>query len=165
VSLHVENSGLPISVDFSPEIPLGARKPHATLNGSKLPVTLEPHAQDLHGRVKFSAEKVADIVITFEPGVRIWFSQPALRIGDKSRGLRILSSKLDGRSYRAEVEGVPEACSELHLSTPWRVTQATGGKVNSHAGDQWALIVSPKPGSCGPAGGYQSWPLQVDFAP
>jgi glycogen debranching enzyme len=165
VSLHVENSGLPISVDFSPEIPLGAIEPRATLNGSKLPVTLEPHEQDLHCRVKFSAEKVADIVVTFEPGVRIWLPQPALRIGDKSRGLRILSSKLDGRSYRAEVEGVPEACSQIHLSTPWRVAKVTGGKVNSHAGSQWDLNVSPKPESCGPEGAYQRWPLQVDFAP
>jgi hypothetical protein len=165
VSLHVENSGLPISLDFSPEIPLGAKKPRGTLNGSKLPVTLGSHGQDLHGRVSFSAEKVADIVITFEPGVRIWLPQPALRIGDKSRGLRFLSSKLDGRSYRAEVEGVPEACSQIHLSTPWRVAKVTGGKVDSHSGDQWALIVSPKPETCGPEGAYQSWPLQVDFAP
>jgi glycogen debranching enzyme len=165
VILHLENSGLPISLDFSPEIPLGAKKPRATLNGSMLPVALEPHGQDLHCRVRFSAEKIADIVITFEPGLRIWLPQPALRIGDKSRGLRILSSELNGRSYRAEVEGVPEACSQIHLSTPWRVAKVTGGKVNSHAGDQWALIVSPKPESCGPAGAYQRWPLQVDFAP
>lgn len=94
VSLHVENSGPPISLDFSPEIPLGARSPRATLNGSMLPVTLEPHGQDLHCRVRFSADKIAHIAITFEPGLRIWLPQPTLRIGDKSRGLRILTRNL-----------------------------------------------------------------------
>ena len=165
VNLHVENSGSPITVDFSPEIPLGAKSLRAMLNGSEIPVALESHAQDVHGRTSFRVEKVADIAITFDSGIRPWLPHPALRIGDSSRGLRILSSSLDGRSYRAQVEGVAEACSHLLLSTPWQVAKVTGGKVRSHVGDRWDLIVSPTPESCGPAGTYQSWSLQVDFAP
>ena len=165
INLRVENAGLPVAVDFSPEIPLGAGKPSATLNHSKLPVSVESHAQDVHARVGFRAEKVADISISFEPGVRPWLPRPPLRIGDMSRGLRILSSDLHRQSYHAEVEGVPEACSHLLLYTPWQVARVTGGKINSHMGDKWNLIVSPRPESCGLEGAFKTWSLEVDFAP
>ncbi len=174
VRLRVENSGPPVEILFSPEIPLGSKALQATLNSKRLPVTLQSHVHDAHAEVKFSAQARIELVIQFVPGVRVWVPEAALHIGDASRGLKILSSKLEGRSFRAEVEGRPGACSSFVLSTPWQVNQVNGGKVSSHNGNLWQFIVSPQADACATsvdsiAGNnltsYQSWSFQVEFAP
>ena len=172
VTLKVENSGPPVEIAFSPEIPLmsgGARGEalRATLNGRSVPVTLEAHAQDAHAKVEFSADQQTDLRITFPPGVRPWLPQEPLNIGDASHGLRILSSGLQGHTYRAEVEGVPGACSALAIATPWQVKQTTGAKVMTHHASDWRFIASPAPEACDPTvgGTYQTWTLQVEFTP
>ncbi|HZP00991.1 MAG TPA: GH116 family glycosyl hydrolase [Terriglobia bacterium] len=165
VTLHVENSAQPVVMDFSPEIPLGTKNLSATMNGAKIPVSVEAAGQDVHARVSFQAARASDIVIAFEAGVRPWLPPPQLRIGDTSRGLRILSSGLKGRIYSANVEGVAEACSHLLLFTPWPIVRVGGGKTGSHRGDHWDLVVSSSPESCHEGGSYQTWTLQVEFAP
>jgi glycogen debranching enzyme len=165
VTLRVENSGPPVSMVFAPEIPLGAKNVRATMNGASIPVTTEGARQDAHARVSFRAAKLSEITISFEAGIRPWLAPPQPRIGDTSRGLRILSSEMKDHAYRAKVEGVAEACSHLLLFTPWSIVRVTGGTIGSRHGDQWDLIVSPSPDSCGEGGVYQTWALQVDFAP
>lgn len=165
VRLRVENSGPPVEIEFSPEIFLGSKNLRGTLNGSRLPVTLGTHAQDIHAEVRFRAEHKVELAINFQPGVRPWLPATPLHIGDTSRALRILSSKLEGRTYRAEVEGRPGACSLLVLSSPWQPKRVMGGKATFHQGNQWHWVVSPTPESCGTAalGDYQTWTFQVEF--
>jgi len=178
VTLGVKTSGAPVEIEFGPEIPLGSGEERsgeglrgagvrAMLNGRRHPVTVEAHANDLHALAKFSADQSTELVIAFPPGVRPWLPNAPLHIGDASSGLRILSSRLDGRTYRAELEGVPGACSAFEIFTPWQVKRVTGGKVSAHHGDDWQFIASPNPEACSPsaAGAYQAWTLQVDFAP
>jgi hypothetical protein len=90
-----------------------------------------------------------------------------LRIGDASRGLRILTSRLDGHAYRAELEGIPGACSAFAVFTPWQVSQVTGGKVTAHQGSEWPFTASPTPEACrlSAEGPLRTWMLQVDFTP
>jgi len=170
VTLKLDSSGPPVQIEFSPEIPLGSAGPRgealqAMLNGRRIPVMLESHAQDAHAKLKFSADQKTELTIAFKAGVRPWLPSRTLNIGDGSRGLRILSSSLQGHTYRAEVEGVPRACSAFVISSPWQVRQVTGGKLSAHQGNEWWLIASATPESCHPRaqGSYQTWVLQVDF--
>ena len=41
------------------------------------------------------------------PRIRPWVDGARLTIGDQSHGLRVLSSKLEGHTYLARVEGRP----------------------------------------------------------
>ncbi len=165
VRLRVENSGPPVEIEFAPEAPLGAKNFRAALNGASLPVNLRSHAQDNHAEVHFRVAEKAELDIDFEPGIRLWMPVMPLKIGEQSRGLRLLSSRLEDRTYRAEVEGRPGACSTLALSTPFAVKRVTGGKVSSHEAGQWTFVVSPTPDACGANTPYQTWTLQVEFAP
>jgi glycogen debranching enzyme len=164
VSMHLENAGPALEVEFAPEIPLGPAAFRAVLNGKPIPASLRAHSQDAHSVVQFRAEKTSQLTISFEPGVRPWQLSSTGRIGDESRGLRILSSSLRGRIYRAEVEGVPGACSPLVISTPWQISQVKGGKVTSHREHEWRLMVSPTRDSCNGDATYKTWALEVEFA-
>ena len=174
VKLRVEDSGPPVEFRFSPEVPLGSEGVRATLNGRSLPVTLSAHAQDVHADVKFSADEKTELVIDFRPGVRPWVPRVPLGIGDAPRGLRVLSSTLTGRAYRAEVEGRPGACSPFVLSTPWQVKEVKGGRLTAHDGTRWSFALSPLPDSCVAVdsatlshqdGPYQTWTFEATFAP
>jgi len=85
----------------------------------------------------------------------------------------VLSSKLDGHTYLPRVEGRPNACESLSITTPCRAKQVEGGKVSAHQGDQWTFILSPASRSCdaqlaGPApsyGPYRTWTFRVEFEP
>jgi glycogen debranching enzyme len=165
VRLKVENSGPAIIIKFSPQVPLGSKNLRASVNRRPLPSALRSFSQDLHAQVEFTAEGRMEADLNFQPGVRAGLPLAAPKIGDKSRGLRVLSSGLEGQTYRAKGEGVPGACSPLVLFTPWQVRQVTGGKLASHQGKEWRFIVSPTPEACGGDGSYQTWDFQVEFAP
>ena len=112
--------------------------------------------------------------MTFTPGLRPWIPEQLLHIGDTSRGLRILGSGLQGRTYWADVEGRPHACSSLTIFTPWHVKQTRGGNVASRQKAQWDFVLSPEVDLCTSAGAatsprdndsYRTWKFEVDFAP
>jgi hypothetical protein len=173
ISLKVDQTGPPVAITFVPEIPLGTRNLRATLNGRAVSATIRAYEQDAHAEMRFTSEPNAEVALTFEPGVRPWVHRTHLAMGDESHGLRVLSSKLEGRSYSARVEGRPNACAPFSITTPWPVKHVEGGKVSAHQGNEWTFILSPAPGSCdtqpaAPAasyGPYQAWTFQVEFAP
>jgi len=173
ISLKIDQSGPPVTVTFAPEIPLGTRNLRATINGRATHATIRSYKQDAHAEVKFSSQRNTEVAISFEAGIRPWIHPTRLAIGDESHGLRILSSELEGRTYSARVEGRPEACASLSITTPWRAKQVEGGKVSAHQGDEWTFIVSPGRGSCDnqPAviapsyGPYEPWRFRVEFEP
>ncbi len=174
ISLKVDQTGSnTIVITFAPEIPLGTRNLLATLNGRAVSATIRSYEQDAHAEVKFSSEPNVDVALSFEPGVRPWVHGTQLAIGDESHGLRVLSSKLEGHTYSARVEGRPNACAPFSITTPWPVKHVEGGKVSAHQGNEWTFMVSPTPGSCdtqlaAPAasyGPYQPWTFRVEFAP
>jgi glycogen debranching enzyme len=173
ISLKVDPSGPPVAITFAPEIPLGARNLRATLNGRAVSATIRSYEQDAHAELKFSGEPNTEVALSFVPGVRPWVHGTHLAIGDESHGLRVLSSKLEGHTYSALVEGRPNACAPFSITTPWQVKDVEGGKVSTHRGDEWTFIVSPTPGSCDVQPGalavshgpYQPWTFRVEFAP
>jgi hypothetical protein len=172
ISLKIDLSGPPVTVTFAPEIPLGTRNLRATINGRAIHAAIRSYKQDAHAEVEFSSQRNTEVVLSFEAGVRPWIHPTRLAIGDESHGLRILSSKLEGRTYSAHVEGRSKACTSLSITSPWRVKQVEGGKVSTHQEDEWTFIVSPRPEGCDtqPAtpssyGTYQDWTFRVEFEP
>ncbi|MGO9268764.1 MAG: amylo-alpha-1,6-glucosidase [Terriglobia bacterium] len=173
IKLSAEAAGPPVAITFAPEIALGSQNVRATVNGRPAAATFRLNEQDEHAEVKFDAEPKTEVVLRYEPGVRPWIPATNAAPGTESRGLRVLSSKLDGHVYSARVEGLARSCSSLFITTPWRVTRVEGGKVSAHQGNRWAFILAPNPELCNgepPApevghGPYQTWTLRVEFAP
>ncbi len=180
IKLKIESTGARVEIEFAPELPLGSTnlRTSFTADGGRTSVAqsqaVDEHAQDRHAVVSVRVEHETELVLSFDPGVRPWLPATPLGIGDHSRGLRILSSRLERRTYRAEVEGRPGACSAFALSTPWQVKQVTRGVITSHDKEQWHFAVSPKPDTCesgtshapgSDEGPYQAWTFEVEFAP
>jgi glycogen debranching enzyme len=173
ISLKVNESGPPVVITFAPEIPLGSQNLRVTVNGRPISAVIRSYQQDAHAQVKFSAEPNTEIVLKYDPGVRPWVHGLSLAVGDESHGLRVLSSKLDGPTYSAQVEGQPNACSSFSITTPWRLERVEGGRMNTHQGNEWTFIVSPSPESCNDQGWastaiygpYRTWTFRVEFAP
>jgi hypothetical protein len=113
ISLKVDQIGPPVVITFAPEIPLGTRNLRATLNGRALNATIRSYEQDAPAEVKFSGGPNTEVVLSFEPGVGPWVHGTHLSVGDRSHGLRVLSSKLEGHIYSAHVEGRPDFCSRF----------------------------------------------------
>jgi len=173
VDLEVDDSGPPVNLSFRPEIPLGSRSLRATLNGHLVAAAIRSLEQDTHADIAFVARGRAEVELRFEPGIRPWVQGAALSIGARSRGLRVLSSRLEGLTYSAQLEGPPNTCSLFSIFTPWRTMRVEGGKINGHEGHKWSFLASPSPERCDdqlpahPAADepYRTWTFQVEFEP
>ncbi len=180
IKLKVESTAPGVEIEFAPQLPLGSGNLRTALTGDKGRTLLvqsqvvDEHAQDRDAVISVRADHETELVLSFDATVQPWLPAEPLRIGDLSRGLRILSSSLEGRTYRAEVEGRPGACSGFAVSTPWQVKRVTGGMITSHEKEQWHFVLSPKADACASdrsdalgrdEGVYQAWTLEVEFAP
>src|SRR6202008_3337525 len=103
VELAVENSGPAVSIEFRPEIPLGAAEVNASVEATKrkaarLHATVERDAQDEHVVTAFTAEKGSTRCrLRFRGGVLVSVPRPELQIGDPSTGLRVVDVSLKDR--------------------------------------------------------------------
>jgi hypothetical protein len=92
VDLTVENGGPPVSIEFKPEVPMGAAGVSASVEtgkrrASRLHVGVERDAQDEHVATAFTAKKGNTYCrIRFRGGVQVSVPHPELRIGDPSGG-------------------------------------------------------------------------------
>ena len=171
--LKVAASGPPVKLTFAPEIPLGSGNLRATLDGRTVAAGTRYAGQDVHAEVTFPTVEQIEVHLRWDPGIRPWVEPADLEIGAPSRGLRILSSKLEGHTYSAQLEGPRTRCSRFSMFTPWRVESVKGGKVDRHQGHEWSFSVSPSPETCheqlaaeaGTTVPYQIWTLQVEFTP
>lgn len=142
VAVEVDNDGEPVAVDFDPEIPLGARVLGAEVDGTAHPASVEPHAQDQHARLDFTAAHgVTRAVIRYAGGVRLAPIQPEPQVGDASRNLKIVSASwADGalklRAYVAD----PDRAA-IDLITPMKPAGAQGAHVTPLGPGRWRLTL------------------------
>ena len=161
-ALEVENDGEPVAVDFDPEIPLGARLSGGEVDGTGRPVSAEPHAQDQHARLAFTAgHGVTRVVIRYAGGVRLAPVQPAPRVGDASRNLKIASASwTDGAlTLRAYVADPDRAAVDLLTSLKPEAVQ--GGQVTPLGAGRWRLTLAP--GQAAAEGAYAPVEAVVRF--
>lgn len=139
-SLEVENPGDPVTIDFDPEIPLGAELKSAEIDGAPAKVEREARAQDVHARLELVARHgVVRARIRYAGGVRISSPEIEPRVGDSSRGLKITgASWADGAlMVRAWVRDADHA--SLEFRTPLKPLGAEGASLQSLGGDTWRL--------------------------
>jgi glycogen debranching enzyme len=145
--LAVENSGPAVSIEFRPEIPMGAAELNAFVEAeqskpSRLRTSEERDAQDEHAVTAFTAEKGNTLCqIHFYGGVQVSVRHPELRIGDPSRGLKVVDVSLKGEtlSITAYLKRAGEAL--FTVRTGWKLTDAKGAEVESHEGNLYRIVL------------------------
>ena len=120
LQLDVVNDGDAVKFLFEPEIPLGARALTAQWNGKPVVVTAEPHSQDQHASVSFTAAHGSTrCLLRYTGGVGIITEQPSPLLGDASRGLKITGVQLSSGLLTVNAD-VPASGASLELETAWK---------------------------------------------
>jgi hypothetical protein len=153
IELTVENNGPPVSIDFRPEVPMGAGDVNVSVEAaekkaSHLHASTERDAQDEYVVTAFTAaEGNTSCSIRFHGGVQISVPRPELRIGDPSRGLRVVGVSLKGEtlSLTAYLKQTGEAL--FTVRSGWTLKDAAGAQVESHEGDLYRMVLQMPPGA------------------
>lgn len=152
IELAVENSGPHVSIEFKPEVPMGAADLNASVEAGqrkalRLQARIEQDAQDEHVATAFTAEKGdTHCRIRFRGGVQISVPHAELRIGDPSRGLRVVDVSLKGRTLSVTAYLNQAGKALFNVRSGWKLTDATGAEVESREGDLYRMVLQMPPG-------------------
>jgi glycogen debranching enzyme len=138
----------PVHIVFAPEIPLGATGVRAFIDGRTAPVILEAHTEDEHARVAFDlAPGTARVRILFTGGLRVRVPEVEPARGDASRGLKLISLHLDGRSLTLNANIAAPDHASMEIQTPRSIASVRGGSAMRLDGDWYRVTFDPPPAS------------------
>jgi hypothetical protein len=170
LELQTENSGGPIELVFSPEIPLGAHLTGAELDGKHLDAQAQESAQDEHATLRFRVPPgKGHCLVHFEGGVSLSVNSPSPLLGEPSKAIKIISAiyKPGSLVLNADVSQNSPA-APIELRTNEEPLQAHGAKLISVAKGTYELIIDPATAAgnnANPApGDYRHIEITVDFA-
>ena len=170
IELAIENSGPGVAIDFRPEVPLGAAEVHAFAESaqhksSRLHAGVEHDAQDEHVVTAFIAAKGrTQCRIRFRGGVQISVPHPELRVGDASKGLRVVDVNLKGETLSLTAYRKPAGERLFNVHSRWNLIDARGAKVESHTGDLYRMTLQTPSGAVPSAeGGYVKINAELRF--
>ena len=162
LKLETENSGGPVELHFSPEIPFGARLDGAELDGKSIAVHNEEHAQDTHAALTFVLPSgKSRCLVRYEGGVWLDVKDPAPLVGDGSKGVKIASVGYKGPNLVVEADVTDQVPgSTIQLGTSQKPLQVHGATLRPLSDGWYDLLLNP-----GSAAGYRRVEVVVDFAP
>jgi hypothetical protein len=145
LELEAENSGGPMDLLFSPELPLGARLSGAALNGKPVEAQMEAHEQDTHATLRFTLPPGnSHCLVRYEGGVSLSVSSPAPLLGEASRAIKITSVAYKATSLVVDADVSQDGpASTVELRTNEKPLQAHGAKLRLVSGDRYELVVDP----------------------
>jgi hypothetical protein len=162
VDLDLRNTGEPVEVEFSPEIPLGAEVVDAQCDGAKLTAGVTSHAQDTHAQLKLTAARgESHCHLRLAGGVSIVLPAPAAQIGDASTGIKLTRLRLQGHDLVLEADVNARGVDDIRLHTPWKIKSIKGATFK--AGPNGAYEVQLPRRSPQQADGYANTPVEVVF--
>jgi glycogen debranching enzyme len=145
LDLETENSGSPVELLFSPEIPLGAHLGGAELDGKPVGTQREEHAQDTHATLRFTVPRgKSHCRIRYEGGVSVTVTGPPPLLGESSKTVKITSV-----AYRASTlvldADVPVAAtiSTIVLQTHEKPLKVRGAKLRLVSDGFYDLAIDP----------------------
>ena len=142
ITLQVDNSGPPVSIEFQPQVPFGSRLRGAEVNGVVTPASIMRTAQDQHAKVNISAGSgVTRAAIRYSSGVRIAPVYVPPLVGDTSVNIKLVSAEwAEGAGTLKLTAYVADAAhAAVDLFTPMKVTAVEGADVSSLAKGRYRL--------------------------
>ena len=170
LELTVKNSGPTVAIDFRPEVPLGAAEVNAFTESaqnkpSRLHAGVEHDAQDEYVVTSFTAEKGSTRChIRFRGGVQVSVPHSELRVGDASRGLKVVDVNLKGETLSITAYRKQAGERLFNVRSRWNLIDARGAKVESHTGDLYRMTLQMPSGAVPSAeGGYVKVSAELRF--
>jgi glycogen debranching enzyme len=174
LELQTENSGGPIELVFSPEVPLGAHLRGAELDGKRVDVQTQENAQDEHAILKFIVPPgKSDCLVRYEGGVSLNVSSPVPLLGEPSKGIKIISAAYKPGSLVVNADVSQDGPgAPIELRTKEKPLRARGAGLRLVSDDRYKLIVEPLTAGANTAnpapnpapGDYRHIEIIVDFS-
>jgi glycogen debranching enzyme len=156
----------PVHVVFAPEIPLGATRARAFVDGRSVTAALEVHAEDEHARIAFDLPAgSAHVHIRSSGGMRVHVPVVTPARGDASRGLRLTAFHLDGNTLTVDAEVASADQSSIEIETPWTVSAVHGGSAARLSQDWYRVTfdLPSSPASSSSAPVYAHYSMTIAF--
>jgi glycogen debranching enzyme len=172
LELQMENSGGPIELVYSPEVPLGARLHGAELDGKHVDAQVQENAQDEHANLRFTVPAgKSDCLLRYDGGVSLSVSSPAPLLGGASKGIKIISAVYTPASLVVNAD-ISQDGSSIELRTKEKPLRAHGAELGLVSDDRYELMVEPSSAGENNAhsaanstfGKYRHIEIIVDFA-
>jgi glycogen debranching enzyme len=164
-ALEAVNSGDPIHLIYSPEIPLGSTLKGARWNGKPIRARLEEHAQDEHATVDVELPHgTSHVTLNDSGGVSLLLPQVLSLLGDPSRVMKLIDVRLNGSTYTIDAQVDPSQSSTFKLRTTRKVLAVHGAMWQPLLTDTYELTVPPAETSQ-PSPSYHALQIVVDLAP
>jgi glycogen debranching enzyme len=164
LELKTENTGGPVDLRFSPEIPFGAHLTGAVWDGRSVQVEEEDHPDDTHAALRFTVPRGKSLcLIRFEGGVQVSVDGPPPLVGESSRHTRITSISHRGRSLVLAVDVLGDTpMASIELRTSERPSRVRGAALHAVSGEVYRLDVTTP--TSGVPGKYRHLEIVIDFS-
>jgi glycogen debranching enzyme len=169
LELHADNTGSPVQLSFSPQIPLGAHLRDAEVDGKPVNARLDAHAQDTHAAVTFTLPKgKSQCLIRYEGGVSVSVKQPDPLVGESSKAIKLTAVTYNSSNLVLNAD-IPrtQSLSTIELRTDEKPLQAHGAQLTPISPGLYDLTVDPvakEMDQAGPAAEFSRIKIVVDFA-
>ncbi len=143
LTLEIQNDGVPTSMSFEPQIPLGAQALTAEFRGSPVQSTLETTSGDEHASLKLDVPSGTSLChLSFAGGVSVSLHHPLLYVGDSSSDLKLISLQLSGHVLSIEADVHSAGNDAISILTPWKIKSQQGVTVKSLHPNEYRLELS-----------------------
>ncbi len=127
VKVEVVSSGVDhYQFTFAPAFGIGTKIQSARVNGQAVPFSLETSTQTVQPIIHAQLEPLTSIEVDFEPTVELLPPSNDSKTGDTNKGLKIISTMLQGRTVTVVVEGLSGETYKLGLFNADRLASAQG---------------------------------------
>ncbi|MGC1869735.1 MAG: hypothetical protein WA700_02145 [Acidobacteriaceae bacterium] len=143
-SLEAINSGDPIHLVYSPEIPLGSALKGARFNGKSIQARLEQHAEDEHATVDFELPHgTSHVTLKYSGGVSLVLRQVDPLLGNPSHAMKLIDVKLNGSTYTVEAQVDSSQSSNFQLRTGRKIIDVHGATWKAISPETYEFTVPP----------------------
>lgn len=164
-SLEALNSGDPIHLIYSPEIPLGSALKGARFNEKSIHARLEQHAEDEHATVDFELPHgTSHFALEYSGGVSLVLPQVHPLLGNPSRAMKLIDVKLVGSTYTVDAQVDLSQSSNFQLRTDRKIIDVHGATWKAMSSETYEFTVPPSDTSHSP-GSYHAVEIIVEFGP
>jgi glycogen debranching enzyme len=169
LQLQTENSGSPVKLLFSPQIPTGAHLNGADVDGKPVHARLDAHEQDTHATVTFTLPKgKSQCLIRYEGGVSVSVRQPEPLVGESSKAIKLTAVTYQAANLVLKADVLQGATnSTIELRTTEKPLQAHGAQLTPVSPGLYDLTVDPvakEMDQAGAAPEFRHIQIVVDFA-
>ena len=145
VDVSFQNDGVPTTISFEPQIPLGAHGLRAEFGNHSIPADVEQSASDEHAHLTLSLPSGGSRChLSFIGGVSVSIVPAVLRVGDPSSGLKLISLDLHGDVLSISADVHPSGTATLLVVTPREILTRPGLEVRPLSDGKYLVDISPQ---------------------